>query len=648
MNGLLRKDRPWMWPLSIGCALALGMVAASRGFLFLFVLTPGRHDEVFYTAAVMGLFVGMVAGVWDHLLGTREFLRQRPLSAAQLATAPIRAVVTVLLAWTLLTPILAWICASFWSGVFVPAQWTGSWELLGAVAIAWPAAAVSLAASVLPAPWWLRIVFGAAGALVVGMAIAVGCQGERFADPLTYVVLCVVATLGLFWLARFFGQQDADRDAPWPRRTTWIGGGAVALALAGLFAAGVPDAQRIALSELHGAYPELAVLDGRVVLWRRGEQWRDRFICDAEHVATDRRLPLENDARLRFRAPRPGTLFEIEAPRWHQNGQLGYTSGPGVDILVDHRGYAWGWISKGRRLFSIPGRQGDGPAFAPGSEVEEIRDLDAGGRRPRTVFVVDAADRSLWRFDGQSGSFTSFALPNGDVYRHRRWYHLSDGGDLSDSPLIAAVLQGERTDVEYVSGENGAYALRDDEWVEIQIPDYQPPGGGRQGMAEPRRVGDDPVYFTVELAGTDQRQPFRHEFAPRTSEEQAHYVHACAWSLLRPSVLQLVAFIRDRSGEREPSILDDQLLLGRSRPWLLALCVLVAVGCAWRVRRRLRRLGADPESVRFWTVVAVLLGPTGWLASLLCVRARSLRRPQLSPAAPPRIRASIPTQEMMS
>jgi hypothetical protein len=651
MNGLLRKDWPWLCTMAFGGALALGMVAASQGFLQLFVMTPGRSEDLFYTAGSMGLFVGAFAGIWDPLLGTREFLRHRPVSSAQLASAPLRAVGLVLLAWTLLVPPVAWVVASFWSGLFEPGHWAGYWEIVAAVAIAWPAAAVGCAAVALPAPWWTRLAFGAAGALVVGFVVRGSQTDGPFADASVYVALCVGLAVPLFWLARDAGRLQADRDAPWTPRTTAIHGGALALTLGLLFAGGALDGQKIALHELQGAYPELSLVGREVVLWRRGEHWRDRVICDAQHAETDAKLSPDNDDRLRFREPRPRSLFEIEAPRWHRHGHIGYDFGlgDGVTLLVDHAGRSWGYLNKERRLFAIhrDGREGE-PTFSPGSELEHLEDLDLRATRRRTAFVVDAADGSLWQFDRSKGAFVAFALPGGDRFRRRGYLRLGQDVDLSDSPLLESALRAApRDDVEYVLGERGAYAIRGGAWVEVQLPPREPSG---PAPIEPVVVGDDPVQFVVELPEGDRHAAFRHEFRPRTLAERAHLAHASAWSLLRPPVLQVVAFARSRADDRQPSVFDDHLLLDRSRFWLLTLCVLGALASGWFVRRRLRRLGADAAVVRFWSLVAVVTGVAGVVASVLCVRPRSLRRPTIEPAPPPRIRTETRarTQEVMS
>lgn len=89
MNALQQKDWPWMRGMTGLGSIGLGLAVTEYDFLTLFVLGPYRLEVLFYMAACFGLLLGALAVLWDDLLGTREFLVQRPVSKEALARSPL-------------------------------------------------------------------------------------------------------------------------------------------------------------------------------------------------------------------------------------------------------------------------------------------------------------------------------------------------------------------------------------------------------------------------------------------------------------------------------------------------------------------------------------------------------------------------------
>ena len=106
MRALWLKDRPWMLAMFLIGAIAMAVAVADQGFVDVFVLAPRRLEACFYVAGAAGLLLGAVAVLWDRLLGTREFLTQRPIGKRALAWSPLLACMVVLLAWQLMVPVL--------------------------------------------------------------------------------------------------------------------------------------------------------------------------------------------------------------------------------------------------------------------------------------------------------------------------------------------------------------------------------------------------------------------------------------------------------------------------------------------------------------------------------------------------------------
>ena len=116
---------------------------------------------------------------------------------------------------------------------------------------------------------------------------------------------------------------------------------------------------------------------------------------------------------------------------------------------------------------------------------------------------------------------------------------------------------------------------------------------------------------------------------------------AMAVSTLRLPALQVVDHVLGDEG-LPASPWHDPLTTDGKRSGLLVLQLAVAACCVWLVRRRLRRIGAGAQAVRFWTVATALTGASGLLVAWLCEPKRAHARPELPEPVRPRILTATP------
>jgi hypothetical protein len=628
---LWRKDLPWLLVLGLGGALALALSIAERGFLEVFVLPPHRLELAHWLAGSLGLVLGVVAVVWDDVLGTREYLRQRPIAASRLAWSPMLACVAVLALWAVLVPVLAWLFAALSSGIFAPTHWRGLPEIELTLAYAWPAAAIGTLCGALPVSPFVRLVAMAALVAVVGCGIDAAAHRENGTTaPVAFGALCGLGAAVLFAIGTHVRSWRHDPDRPWPAATRLVVGGMLVLVVGLASAGAVALGQHNALASLRRAYPEPVELDGRVVLARRTDDYQRWQPVDAQHAPVGD--PVDRDGITPISSRWHGRLYrlELEAPRWHEWRGAGWFR-RGASLLLDETGVAW--------IHDVDAgihRTGIGAELQPLPRDCSMARLDVIGQAPgvqRTV-VGHAETGGLWWLDAKSDRFEALPLPDGDrfVEFEREARERFVGGDAA--PRIAELFD-KGTSLQCVRGERGSYVLADAGWqrVELAVRD-------RRAVPAPRTLaiaGDDPLTFSISIAATDAAPAFSHDYAPRTAIERGFAAIAMGASLLRPALLQAASWLwSPRDAATSPW--SDPLLAGGRRWWLLVACFGCAAGCVWHVRRWLRRWGADERTVRFWTVVVAGTGLVGVLVTEFCERPRAhARRVQAVPPPAPRI-----------
>ncbi len=636
MSLLLRKDRPWV----VGFATSGGatiVVALSMSAEKAFGVGADRLEEPFHVAWAGGLLLGGVAACFDEILGTREFLAQRPLPRSRPFAARLFGVLAVLCVWLFAAPLFTFGIAllrdpglvRFDPSLFVP--------IVATLVVAVSSAAIGFAAGVLPAPWWQRLIaagawFGAAFGCV--HALSRGPNGQIGLPG--YVVGHVLVAVTMFLVARSASRHGADPDRPWPaplRRAVLL---PVVGALALLLAAALREMQSEAIHALELQYPKVARRNGEFVLFKSIGQGNSRLRFDAEHRPTGEEWKPQGDEDVWWGRQWQwyGSGFFFEEPRWCAS-----TNRTRIEtgwVMLAGNGAAF--VRSFEGSLRETGRGPEHAPFGPDSTIDEVGDA---------VVAVDAATGEVWRFDPTVGHFVRVAVPDGERCERIESAYFGDSAeDRAARKSMFPDSSGSNGSDGFVRGRSGGYTVRGGALVLVP---------GLLERADRRRaerwsgpvVETDPLVFTLELPADGSPVTFRHEFRPRTATEWLQAGNAVLLSLLRPTVLQVAGnFVAmpDRTGW-----MFDRLTVDGRRPWLVFLGCLVVGVAAWRFGRRLHALGADRATQWWWRAVIVLFGPVAVLVGLVIERPRRhARRSQSAPASPPRIVTPLESQESVA
>ncbi|MEO6597096.1 MAG: hypothetical protein ABIP94_20315 [Planctomycetota bacterium] len=638
MKALWQKDRPWRLGFLVAGAIALAAGVAERSFVDVFLVPKGQHEGLYYVAWIAGLLLGAVAACYDELLGTREFLQQRPVALARLATARLLSCGAVLLAWALLAPALAWLGFALFDRDFVFGYCNGLLELQGTGVVACSACAIGCFAGALPAPWWLRLAVAAALFLGTFQAIDdITFRDDRVTNALVFVGGHMLLAGGLFAAVRtaMLGSFDADR--PWSHRLRAVVAVPATLGLSLLFLMWCTEAESQAVHRLHNTYPHPVVHDGHVVLVSDEPLPGRKHIVDADHELTGRvALDLQ---WLRFHLPAfPGGFRGLDRPRWSDGSQTTWTGtygdAFGARILLASDGATWLWLPPAGSL-QRAGKGEDRQLFAPGST---LRRLDNG--KSVCVVVVDAASDELWQFNAAKLHFVPVRLPDGD-----RFVRLVAPHDRAVAPLVAAVQATlGHAEVDLVQGERSLYAFEAGVWRAVAATSAM----AVEAESPCKTVGLDPLNPVIEVAAAGGVAAFHHDYAPRMAWERVHAGTAMLWSLLRAPLVQVIVHAVG-DARNETTWLVDPLVVAGRRLWLVLACIGFALLASWRVHRRLRALSAPIGTVWFWTAATLLLGAPAALACLVFERPRAYAQRALAePFAVPRIFTPVSHEEVVA
>jgi hypothetical protein len=310
-------------------------------------------------------------------------------------------------------------------------------------------------------------------------------------------------------------------------------------------------------------------------------------------------------------------------------------------------------------MHPIPKTPGQ-PRFAHDAWIETL-DLPAPAGRMLVVAEPGAAE--VWICDPSGQAFRRLALAEDDRVRSRATERATRWEPLPEASVVPGKEEG------LVQGERFGYVLRDQALVKV----------ARLLAPEPRapsewdrvRVTDaDVLGSTIEYQRGPGMEPFRHRFAVRTAKDTAFAALLLALSAMRPPVLQIASgaasvprlswgngtdYTERRAvlqvgawGRAVWWALDPVVVVG-GRWWLVAASIGLAVLMAWAARRRLRRLGADAATIRFWTTAVLLLGPAGAWAAIACERPRAWAdRAVRPPVAAPRIASAEVAPEVVA
>ncbi|MCK5943038.1 MAG: hypothetical protein KAI24_13755, partial [Planctomycetes bacterium] len=586
MIGLWRKDLPWMLLFAIGGTVTIGTMLCDGGDLFgMFVVGSRGVDEVLVLSGLLGLAVGVVASVWDLLLGTREYLAQRPVSPARLATARIGAAMATAGVFVVAGPVFGRISCNAWSPEPLFEHWSLVPELIAYTSNALSMAAVALCALALPIRALVRVLLLPVLCLVVACAILLLEKDQPFSTTrylgTRIVVAAVLSTVAWLGLRR---RYDPDRAwSPAERR----GFGSVALlAVAPMTAALVVEYQQAWCRDVQGAYPRVAIVGGEravLVLPHDEDPWASQMdVVDGRHARTGEHVADGEIAAL-MRADGGTGSLRFDAPR-RRGGRRSDEFGcrrDGVLFHLDRNTRRIARIRFGSDRDTLPRDWSIGGVedFARDQEVPVAAQPGSGRAR-----VLDREQRVM----------VPVELPEGDVFtsfggqRHRHLRGLPAGAEREGGDYLRLL-----------SGRDGSYVLSAGRWV--RVVDTESRSLDRRQRRVLVRVGSDPLRFVAKTDFADGEPRFEHTFEPRTARERWLAFGAMAVSTLRLPPLQVYAHLGDQHGVPASPWHDPLVAQGR-RTGLLAAQLAVAALCVWLVRRRLRRVGAPAQAVRFWMI----------------------------------------------
>lgn len=626
MKALLQKDLPWIAGLLVLGTAAMAIALCMQSFATTFVVSPGQRDELFHAAWGSGLLLGVVAFAFDEALGTREFLAQRPLGVAALVGARLAGCALVLLGWFVLVPPCAYAALAFGDSSWEFGHWRQWPAIWGTMTPAISACAIGAVATALPFAAWAR---GLCAAPLFLIPFSVIFWLERAgpsrttAWPVFVGGHLLVAGLLVAWLWFTKGnRRDGDLPASGRLRIRIV---APLLGIATLLWAVLQmEVEANAVERLLRTYPRPLVHEGQVVLVRRADWDEPWQRVDAGHRPTGEQIRVRFESLVGPEVPRVHREFlRVEGPRsgaWQ-------SSGVGVQgrFLLDEDGTAWWqpWRDGLRTVAKSPAE----PRFAAGTRL-----LALGDGVMREVVLIEPEGQGVWRWLPGTTGCVRVPPPDGD-----RLVGSIPHGDRYE-PLAEAAGAQLQAGETLLCGETFVYTLRDGE---LRRVGKVFPAGPEAG-ASPRflAVDADVLGWTLAFDGDAAVAPFHHRFEPRTAAERGFALLALASAALRPPLLQGIAQVR-APGPGSWHWFTDPLVAGGRRPWLVGIGMALAGLLAWATRRRLRRLGAAADTIRFWTIAVCLLGPFGAVASVVGERPRAhARRPVPATVPPPRLRTA--------
>lgn len=637
---MLKRDRSFAALLILLGAIALAIALSQDRFLHVWVFEPAHLEATFYTSWGAGLVLGVAVAIRDRVLGVRDQLRHRPMSATQLQLGRLATLCLVLVAWWVLGPLGSWIAEAVGGHLASVGRIERFGSVFAVMAPAASGAALAFLCASLPLAWWAQAVL-AAGILVVAFPLCdVLAVAEGFSAPATFASAHLALAAMLLALSFPFAAVERDRDRSWtPRVPRWATSALLAVGVVGLCVPYSMLAGQLAANATR-TYPMIARVSGDYVLIRwdppRSSQQPRAIVVDSNHEAVGRVLERAEVGYSTQASSSYAKDPEIEPPQF----------GPRVweALRVDRRGFAncllhdsrdWSehYVAFGRGDFTTPFRAG-----------VRLVSLAADGHASRTVSTVQsviwAAEpeaTEVFCFDPQTGKVRAVPLPEGDRVVALVEQESGDPRAHASFEQASALLRCERGI--YVFGRDGLL-LADPKAVAALDAREAEKKNRRETTSAPELESAvaDALTPTIRLVDPAGKVLFEHAFAPRTGMEQFVFATALVPSLLRPPLLQIGAnlFASTESLVFTPFV--DPVVVGGRRAWLVFANCIVSGLLAAASRRRLRRAGADARTLRFWSVAVAL---TGLIGALLCEwfePSRAWRLPVAEPAPAPRIR----------
>jgi hypothetical protein len=635
MKSLIKHDLRWAWPLALlGTALHVFIQQNANHVAGVWILPSNDHLEVALSyCAVVASLLGVWAIFADDLLGVREYLVHRPVSAPAIFWARHLVGLAVVASWVLLTPTVHLAGTLLFSpnASLVDA---GRWAALvgmGGSALFFYALAAFLASctrSVIAG-----LLLAAAGASVLHPTIWLTVIDT---PPAVFIVSAVVsAALAplLLVLAERNRRLAADPDRPWSSsRLTRAGTGL--LIVTGVAAALVLTFfQVVTRLALLDTYPRIAVQDGQPVLvaWSRRDRhyWR----VDDQHRPVE---PLTGAARLVFTAaddlrrlaPMPAgaaaPAFSRGSPQIAQLPSRVHRMGGRLyrEVTISGRVYGLqrafldqdGYV----RVYRLAMRDGvgeDQPRVWVLGRGPERTPLSAG-----TVLLDEwgrdgffGVEGELWRLQlvGDAPNLVHTPLPGGDRFVETVGLFSRSARMLDAPPVI-------------VRGQHGIYMWRDRHFVPADGLGPEALNGWEvakvAAVQEVRLRGD--TGMDVWIRG-DSGPTFAHQYRPHTVPEHILAFLQRGSGALRSPLSTLAAPLAgpDRALRLGAALLLDRPALLGDWPALGANLLLTALLAALAFRR-LGRFGAPRARRLYWAGAILLGGAPAYLAFRLIERRR--------------------------
>jgi hypothetical protein len=438
-----------------------------------------------------------------------------------------------------------------------------------------------------------------------------------------------ITVVAIGWLVVTAGDAR-DGDRPWsPRaRRSVVVPVTVLATIAGCLVLAALEGH--AIERLHRCYPRLVQRDGTVQLAIRPDWERGWIAVDGQHQPTGQEVVGARDFG-RWESAINADFLRIEAPR---SGALANSQGgAGGRLCLGADGSAW-WQSYEGGLLRVEPE----PDFVPGSLIVRIGARIEGG----VVFgIVEPEGTEVFLLDDARRGFRREPLPDGDKVRGRIYGESDKYEQLADAPVTSA-------DEGLLEGDIFVYALRAGVLRKV----------GRR--IQPRIVGDDFTRIellrkdglsqTLVVPGGSGGVAFEHRFEPRTLAERSWAGVALCLSALRPPVVQTIAgCASDDFAETGSPVgwMFAPLVVDGRRWWLVGVAWIVAAAATWRVRQRLRHLGADASTIHFWTIATLLLGLVGALCCMWFERPRMHALRNAPPAPAPRLQTTLVPMESL-
>jgi hypothetical protein len=623
MRALLRKDAPWLLGFAAAGLLVQQVVLFDSFHGAELWFEPqdrfGPATLSFLWAAAT--LLGVCAGLFEEVTGTRDYLLHRPVSPARLFWTRHLGGALVVTIWILLGPSLHWLFARLTSDDAALADGHRWWRF---VADGTPGL-VFYAVGVFSAALARRPVLAVPLAALAGLGVLAVFAFGQFAEPAWplfsagVVPLSLAFGAALLFTARQCEREGRDLDRP-PARARLV----AAVVALGLTAIGPAVAlylvQASALRDLFRNYPVISQRrDGTaILLGRRGNTvfWRVDEFHEPTGTKATRVQVLWDPYAVMFR---PESASEDDrGPATHFGG-VRYWRIPCPGPMRCYFG------SDGLVGLTVSGRPG-----TPGPAGTRTLGKAGGGRfSPRTRVIGRAFDRrallgdpedgGVWIYDleGEAPAFVRVPLPNDDRFVD----------DLSFG-RAGLLIKGARTD----------YQLDEDGFARALPPAQRSATDQTHARPAPPQVQQLGAYgLSVSLPGNEGT--FTHVFAPYTSAEKTLVLYSRVPALARAPLLELLSVAgtsappATHAEQMQPSVLLDPIVARGARvPLVLDLSLAgLLVGLAWW---RLARLQVPVRRRIFWIGQVALFGPAGYVACHMLESRRARRTLPLDPARP--------------